>query len=144
MFYEIADRELIFLYNANDFENKRARGYVQTLVHHKIREIDVTKNPPTSMQLAELADRLGVEPKGLINEHSEGYEKHLKGTEIEENQLLEFLVQEPEVLATPILVSKDKARFLRDDYDAVSKDMAITDIDVPEAHPEERLTPEKL
>jgi arsenate reductase-like glutaredoxin family protein len=143
MFYNIADNEAIYLYNGNDHENKRARGYVQTL-NYKLREIDVTQNPPNARQLAELADRLNIEPNGLINQNSDAYKKHLKGSVLETNQLLEFIVQQPETLSTPIIVSNKEARFLRDDYDAVSKDMANPDINVEEAVSMERRTPKKL
>ena len=113
----IRKMELKFIYNSNQLKERKALAYILSLDKHVINEVDVHKMKVTERQLAELAEKLGVEVSGLLDEEKEYYKDNLKGTDLDENDILGVIKSNPEVLKTPIVATEDSARFVGSAYD---------------------------
>lgn len=117
--------EIKFLYNSTKKDDREAYGYAVSLNKHKINELDVTKTKLTPTQLAELAQKLNVSIIELFDENSSYYRDNIAGKDLEEDDLLTILKEEPGSLKTPIMISSEKAVFLGSKYDTNAIDMAI-------------------
>lgn len=116
--------EIKLIYNSSRMEEKRAVGYAEALKDHKLQTIDITKEHITETQLAELADQLGVNVRELIDEQSALYKDNFADKDFEDGEILRVLVQNLEMLKTPIALKDEKAFFVTSSYDFIKQDMA--------------------
>ena len=96
-----SDRQITLFYNS---KSKRAK---QTLAYAKsegwpIHEIDIIKNPPTGTQIAELADRLGMEVKDLVNQNHPAYTSKFEAHEFSSRDWIKMIRHNPEIMKQPI------------------------------------------
>lgn len=115
--------EIKLIYNSSRMEERRAVGYAETLKHHKLQTIDITREHITETQLAELADQLGVNVLELVDEQSALYEDTFADKDFEDGEILRVLVQNLEMLKTPIALKDEKAFFVTASYDFIKQDM---------------------
>lgn len=124
-----SDKELKFIYNSAQIKDREAYGYAKSLDQHYINEIDLTKQNLTERQWAELATKLNVSVKELINENDEYYIDVLEGKDFDDNDLLQLIVDHPQMVKTPIIDSTKYARFIKSPFDFNEMDMAFQDIE---------------
>ena len=72
------------------FYSSKSRRAKQTLAYAKsegvaIQEIDILKTPITGTQIAELAGRLNIEIKDLVNQEHPSYKSHFEHHDLSEN-----------------------------------------------------------
>ncbi len=106
-------RELTLIYHSEKSDDKKARGYVQSLRDVTIKTLDVAKEPITETQLAQLADKIEMPVQDLIDityderPDTENNKEGLK--EMDPTEILVMIKQNPKLLCTPILVIGDRA-----------------------------------
>ena len=115
--------EIKLIYNSSRMEERRAVGYAEALKDHKLQTIDVTREHITETQLAELADQLGVNVRELVDEQSALYKDTFADKDFEDGEILRVLVQNLEILKTPIALKDEKAFFVTASYDFIKQDM---------------------
>lgn len=96
-----SDRQITLYYNS---ESRRAK---QTLAYAKaeglaILQIDILKTPLTGTQIAELANRLGIEVKDLINQEHPAYMSKFDSHELSTNDWIKLIRSNPEIMKQPI------------------------------------------
>ena len=96
-----SDRQITLFYSSR---SKRAR---QTLAYAKsegwpVHEVDILKTPPTGTQIAELADRLGVEVKDLVNQNHPAYTSKFGPHEFSSEDWIKMIRHNPEIMKQPI------------------------------------------
>jgi len=96
-----SDRQITLFYNS---KSKRAK---QTLAYPKsegwpIQEIDILKTRLTGTQIAELADRLDIEVKDLVNQNHPAYASKFEPHEFSSEDWIKMIRHYPEIMKQPI------------------------------------------
>jgi arsenate reductase-like glutaredoxin family protein len=120
--------EIKFIYNSSQIKEREAFGYANSLDQHYINEIDLNKENLTARQWAEIAQKLKITIKELIDENNDFFQDELKGKEFDEHDLLQLIKDHPQIIKTPIIDSEKYARFIKSPYDFNEMDMAFNEI----------------
>ena len=106
-------RELTLIYHSDKTDDKKARGYVESLPSVAIKTLDLAKEKITETQLAQIADKMEVPIKELIDitydDRFISIEEKEALKQMDKTQLLTLIKHNPKLLATPILILGDKA-----------------------------------
>jgi arsenate reductase len=106
-------RELTLIYHSEKTDDKKARGYVQSLPNLAIKTLDLAREPITETQLAQLADKIEIPIEELIDityderDNTEDNKAGLK--KMDPTEILTMIKQNPKLLCTPILIIGDRA-----------------------------------
>jgi len=117
--------ELLFIYNSNDILEREAYGYVSSMVHHKLRSIDLYKENLTELQLKNIVDLLGKDLKDIWDKTSEKYRDEYLGGDFDEQDMFKVLINNPEMIKTPIAIYDEMAFIADSAYDFISKDLEV-------------------
>ena len=74
-----------------------------------VNEIDILKTPLTGTQIANLADRLGIEIKDLVNQNHPAYERKFEHTDLSDRDWMKMIQHNPDILKQPIALRGDIA-----------------------------------
>lgn len=119
------DNEILLIYNSEKQQDRKTKGYADSLKNHALNERDVLSDNLTETQLAEMANDMHVEISELIDKNSEFYMNQLKGKSFSDDQLTKLMVKNPELIRTPIAYLGSKAFFVGSSYDFVNQDFDI-------------------
>ncbi len=106
-------RELTLIYHSEKTDDKKARGYVESLRDVAIKTLDLAREPITETQLAQLADKIEMPVQDLIDvtyDERAATENNKEGLkEMDPTEILTMIKQNPKLLCTPILIIGDRA-----------------------------------
>lgn len=122
------ENEIILIYNSNKQRDKEVMGYAKSLENHKLNERDISKSNLTEKQWAEIAMELETEIAEMVDTNSEKYLTKLKGGDYSDDELLKLMVQNPEIIQTPIALLKDRAFVVKSQYSFINEDLNIDGI----------------
>ncbi len=105
---EFNPKEITVIYDMNKRGGREALAYAKQIAQH-VKEIDISKQPLTRTQLAELIGKLNIEIEGVIDKTDTLYQDKYEGVDMDENGWLEVLVHNPSLIKTPIGILGDKA-----------------------------------
>ena len=71
--------------------------------------IEYLKNPLNKNELIDILEQLDMNPMDLIRKGESAYKEKIKGKNLNDNQIIEIMVDEPKLIERPILVNKGKA-----------------------------------
>ena len=72
--------------------------------------VEYLKTPPTTAQLEEILDILGLEPRELMRKHEKPYkENNLDDDSLTREQLIQAMVDNPILIERPIVIKGKKA-----------------------------------
>ena len=71
--------------------------------------IEYLKNPLNKKELIDILEQLDMNPMDLIRKGESAYKEKIKGKNLNDNQIIEIMVDEPKLIERPILVNKGKA-----------------------------------
>ena len=120
-------RELTLIYHSEKSDDKKARGYVQSLRDVTIKTLDLAKESMTETQLAQLADKIEIPIEELIDvtyderPDTGGNKDGLK--KMDRTEILIMIKQNPKLLSTPILVIGDRAYKYGSAYNLIKDNM---------------------
>ncbi|MGM0581122.1 MAG: arsenate reductase family protein [Bacteroidota bacterium] len=120
--------EIKFIYNSTQIKEREAYGYAKSLDQHYINAIDLDKETITERQWAEIAKKLNVAVKDLIDENNDYFQDELEGKNFDDNDLLQIIKEHPQIVKTPIIDSVKYARFIKSPYDFNEMDLAFEEI----------------
>jgi arsenate reductase-like glutaredoxin family protein len=120
--------EIKFIYNSNQIKEREALGYIKSLDQHYINEFNVNKEQFTQRQLADLAQKLKVSVKELINKESEFYQDDMEDSNYDDNDILGLIKRKPALLKTPIVEYGKSAKFISSPYEFNNLDMTFNSI----------------
>jgi arsenate reductase (glutaredoxin) len=76
----------------------------------EFESINYYENPLTSDELRKLIDRLGIEPRELLRKGEKVYrDLELSRRDVSDDQLLELMVENPDLIQRPIVVKGQRA-----------------------------------
>lgn len=114
-----SDRQITLYYIA---ESSRAE---QTLAFAKAEglpmlEVDILKTPLTGTQIAELADRLGLEIKDLVNQEHPSYTSKFVHHNHSSDDWIKMIQHNPEIMKQPIALRGDKTILVETPSDIIN------------------------
>lgn len=121
----ITDNEILFIYNSKIYFDKQALGYIIPLKGHKIKELDLSYDSITEQQLKQIADRMSINTKDLLDKTSDAYKNNVKFRDLDDEDILTLLKKNPDMLQTPIALTQNSAVFVSDPYSLISDEMAV-------------------
>ena len=121
-------RELTLIYHSGKSDDKKARGYVESLPSVAIKTLDLAKESISETQLAQVADKMGEPVANLIDPTYDDRENTTANKEglrqMDTTQLLTFIKQNPKLLDTPIVIIGKRAFKLGSGYYLIKQYMA--------------------
>lgn len=108
MIFANTDKEITIIYSSEDQIGKQILAYAQ-IERLPIHAIDIKKTKIPGDQWAEIANRMGIKVKELVNTESSAYlQKFEKDADFDENDWLSLLEKNPDVLRGPIVMKGNK------------------------------------
>jgi arsenate reductase len=90
---------------------KKSRAGLQYVIEkgmeHQVREY--LKDPLTEEELSKLLMKLHLKPLDLVRTQEEYYRKELKGLQLNDEEWIKILVENPKLIKRPIVEGKYKA-----------------------------------
>lgn len=105
---EFNPKEITVIYDLNKRGGREALAYAKQMAQN-VNEIDVSRQPLTRTQLAELMEKLNVSVEEMIDKKDDLYHEKYQGVDMDENGWLEVLVHNPSMIKTPIGILGKKA-----------------------------------
>ena len=102
-----SNRQITLFYNSNSSRAKKTLAYAEA-EGLEIHTIDILKTSITGTQIAELADRLGLEIKDLINQEHPSYKIKFEYHDLSSEDWIKMIKKNPEILKQPIALRGDK------------------------------------
>jgi arsenate reductase len=94
-------RQITLYYNSNSSRAKQTLAYAKA-EGLPILEIDILKTKLTGTQIAELADRLKLEIKDLVNQEHPSYTQKFEHHNFSDNDWIKMIQHNPEIMKQPI------------------------------------------
>ena len=113
--------EVTIIYNFEDRQGREAISYGKQVAEH-VREVDISKDPLTERQMAELLIKLDLKVEDLIDRTSALYQDEYEGVEMEEQDWLGVLKRNPELMKTPIGILGNRAVICENPNDILKLD----------------------
>ena len=105
-------RELTLIYHSEKADDKKARGYVESL-RVAVKTLDLAREQITETQLAQLADKMQLPIESLIDPTYDDRENTAENKEglkqMDKIQLLTMIKHNPKLLDTPIVILGNRA-----------------------------------
>ena len=112
--------EAIVYYNGERNVDKGILAYVNSYFNH-VRTLDVSRQKIADTRLEEIAMRLGVPIAELINHDCAAYQKFANVLDEENDEdCIKIIQHYPDLLRTPIVITKDRAIFARGTTDIMN------------------------
>ncbi|QBA64611.1 arsenate reductase family protein [Muriicola soli] len=101
-----SDRQITLFYSSESSKGKQTLAYAKA-EGIAIREIDILKSKLTGTQISELAARLKLEIKDLVNQDHPSYAKKFEQHDFSDNDWIKMIRNHPEILRQPIALRGD-------------------------------------
>ncbi|MBC8755892.1 hypothetical protein H2O64_14535 [Kordia sp. YSTF-M3] len=102
-----SDRQITLFYSTKSVRAKQTLAYAKA-EGLPIQEIDILKTRLTGTQIAELADRLNLEIKELVNQEHPVYTSHFEHHNFSSEDWIKMIRHNPEIMKQPIALRGDK------------------------------------
>ena len=114
-------KEVTIIYNFEERQGREAITYGKQIAEH-VREVDISKDPLTELQMAELLMKLDVKVEDIIDRTSTLYQDKYEGVDMEEQDWLGVLKRNPELMKTPIGILGNRAVICENPNDILKLD----------------------
>lgn len=132
--------ELTLIYNSDKHDDKKARGYVESLQGFKIKTIDLAVESLTETQLAEIAQKLSCGIEDLLDPtYDDHISVHKEGLKLMDRQsLLTLMTHDAKLINTPIAIIGRHAYKFGSGYNFIQEKMAQEVAGLAKANREEK------
>lgn len=108
MVFANTNKEITLIYNSGDHIARQILAYAQT-ENISIHDIDLEHVKLTGTHWAELADRMQIEIKDLVNTEDPDFsQKFNESSDLSDDDWLTLLIHNPTVLRAPIVMKGNK------------------------------------
>src|SRR5690554_1621382 len=118
---EFSDKEIVIFYKPQIKKDSNTYVLASQISNH-IKDIDVLNEKLTSTQLKKVVDMLGLPIEDLIERDSDIYKRMYKDKAFDEAGWLAVLVQNPDLLRTPIVFKGKKGMLIETPSNVLSLD----------------------
>tara|TARA_Y200000002_G_scaffold154922_1_gene128145 strand:- start:1200 stop:1559 length:360 start_codon:yes stop_codon:yes gene_type:complete len=90
---------------------KKSREGLQYLIEKKIHPevIDYINNKIEKLELIEIINKLKIEPENLLRKNEKAYKENIKGKNLSNDEIIEWMIKEPKLMERPILINNKDA-----------------------------------
>ena len=96
-----SERQITLFYSSKSTRAKQTLAYAKA-EGLPIHEIDILKVTLTGTQIVELADKLNIKVKDLVNQEHPTYKSHFDHHEFSTDDWIKMIRQNPEIMKQPI------------------------------------------
>ncbi|MCK0145770.1 hypothetical protein MWU78_08960 [Arenibacter sp. F26102] len=96
-----SERQITLYYSSKSTRAKQTLAYAKA-EGLPIHEIDILKVTLTGTQIVELADKLNIEVKDLVNQEHPSYKTHFDHHEFSTDDWIKMIRHNPEIMKQPI------------------------------------------
>lgn len=96
-----SSRLITLYYNSKSVRAKQTLAYAKA-EGWPVHEIDILRTPLTGTQIVELADRLGMKVKDLVNQDHPVYTKLYEQVDLSTDDWIKMIRRHPEIMKQPI------------------------------------------
>ena len=96
-----SERQITIFYNSNSSRAKQTLAFAKA-EGLPILQIDILKTGLTGTQIVELADKLGIEVKDLVNQHHPDYITKFEPHDFSSEDWIKMIRQNPGIMKQPI------------------------------------------
>lgn len=138
---ENQENEITLIYHSDKSDDRRTRGYVESLTSFVIKSLDLKRDPITETQLAELADKMETTVQDLMDSSYAEGENKVPAANMADYDILSLLAHEPMLIQTPILIVGNKAFRYNSSYELIKENGHLSGVEnIPAANIEEKRT----
>ena len=101
-----SDRQITLYYNASSIRARKTLALAKA-EGLPIQQINILKTKFTGTQIAELADRLTMEIKDLINQEHPSYKPRFEQHDFSDDDWIKMIQNHPEIMKQPIAIRGD-------------------------------------
>lgn len=101
-----SQRQITIFYSSQSIRAKKTLAYAKA-EGLPILEIDILKTRLTGTQIVELADRLRIDVKDLVNQEHPAYKKHFGYHDFSTEDWIKMIQHNPEIMKQPIALRGD-------------------------------------
>jgi arsenate reductase-like glutaredoxin family protein len=118
-------REITLIYNSEKTDDKKARGYVESLPGYAIKTLDLAKDSLTETQIAQIAIKMKENIEDLLDPtYDDHISVHKEGLKLmSRSEMLTLMANEPKLISTPILIIGNRAFRYGSAYELINKEM---------------------
>jgi len=116
---ENKSNEVTLIYHSDKPDDRKARGYVESITLSAIKTLDLKRDPITEMQLAEIANKLNSPILSLFDPTYADRAKEVHARNLSDDDIVRLLAYEPILIATPILIVGKKAFRYNSSYELI-------------------------
>jgi len=98
--------QITLFYSSKSFRAKQTLAYAKA-EGIPIQEIDILRTRLTGTQIAEIADRLHIEIKDLVNQEHPSYTSSFEHHDFSDDDWLKMIRHNPEIMKQPIALRGD-------------------------------------
>lgn len=102
-----SDRQITLFYNSDSVRAKQTIVYAEA-EGFKLQKRDMLSNPLTGTQIAEIANRLGLEIEDLVNQDHPKYKALYQPHELSSEDWIKMIRHSPEIMKQPIAIRGDR------------------------------------
>jgi len=119
--------EITLIYNSDKADDKKARAFAESLPDFVVKTLDLTRDPITETQLAEIANKADARIEDLIDpSYDDHISIHSEGVKVAPpSDMLKIMVNDTKLIATPILIVGSKAYLCNSSYDLIKEDLEV-------------------
>jgi len=103
--------EISIYYNPDCSKAKKAVAYAKS-VSAQVFTIEFSKSRRTPTQWREILGQLGLRPKDLMDRSKDFYQQNIRGREFEDEDWINVLINNPEIIRSPIATRGNKVLVL--------------------------------
>jgi len=103
--------EIALYHNPDCSKAKKAFAYAKSLVGHVV-EMEYSKTKKTATQWKEILMSLNKKPKDILDKSKTYYQENLKGRNFVDDDWLNVIINNPDLIRSPIAVKAGKAMLL--------------------------------
>ena len=101
-----SNRQITLFYSSRSVRAKQTLAYAKA-EGLPIREIDILKTKLTGTQIAELAEKLHLEIKDMVNQEHPAYTSHFEHHNFSSEDWIKMIQHYPEIMKQPIALRGD-------------------------------------
>ena len=133
--------EITLIYHSDKPDDRKARGYADSITAFTLKTMDLRRETLTETQLAEIADKLGVGIHDLLDLSYSDRTAPGALEDMEEEDILTLIAHQPILLHTPILIVGKKAFRYNSSYELISENGRTSGVEnISAANVEEKRT----
>ena len=100
--------EIQIYYSQNDNKSKKAVAYAKSIAD-KVQTFDIQKTKATGTIWRNILAKLDKSPKDLLDKSKPYYQANIRGRDFEERDWIHLLMQNPDLVRSPIAIRGSRA-----------------------------------